>query len=90
VRGTAYRAVGYAPLRPWQVRRRRFPRTGWGRRGLDPVEVELFLDRVAGDLANLYDALAESRAETQRVKDALRQWQSAQARLADNAAAGYR
>jgi hypothetical protein len=35
---------------------------------------------VAGDLAVVYDALAQSRRETERIKDALRRWQSEQAR----------
>ncbi|SCG39593.1 DivIVA domain-containing protein [Micromonospora halophytica] len=77
---TCYRSASYHPLRPWQVRERRFRPTPLGRRGLDPGEVEEFLDRVAGDLAVVYDALAQSRRETERVKDALRRWQSEQAR----------
>jgi cell division septum initiation protein DivIVA len=50
------------------------------RRGLDPQEVGEFLDGVAGDLTVVYDALAQSRRETDRIKDALRRWQSEQAR----------
>ncbi|MEV1330911.1 DivIVA domain-containing protein [Micromonospora costi] len=77
---TCYRSAAYHPLRPWQVRERRFRPTPLGRRGLDPREVREFLDQVAGDLAIVYDALAQSRRETDRVKDALRRWQSEQAR----------
>jgi DivIVA domain-containing protein len=77
---TCYRSAAYHPLRPWQVRERRFRPTSVGRRGLDPQEVGEFLDRVAGDLAVVYDALAQSRRETERIKDALRRWQSEQAR----------
>ncbi|MEW2383075.1 DivIVA domain-containing protein [Micromonospora sp. NPDC047707] len=77
---TCYRSAAYHPMRPWQVRERRFRSTPLGRRGLDPREVGEFLDRVAGDLAAVYDALARSRRETDRVKDALRRWQSEQAR----------
>ncbi|MFI7573936.1 DivIVA domain-containing protein [Micromonospora sp. NPDC049497] len=77
---TCYRSAAYHPLRPWQVRERRFRATSLGHRGLDPGEVREFLDRVAGDLAVVYDALAQSRRETERVKDALRRWQSEQAR----------
>jgi DivIVA domain-containing protein len=77
---TCYRSAAYHPLRPWQVRERRFRPTPIGRRGLDPQEVGEFLDRVAGDLAVVYDALAQSRRETDRIKDALRRWQSEQAR----------
>ncbi|WP_027659707.1 DivIVA domain-containing protein [Salinispora fenicalii] len=78
---TCYRSAAYDPLWPWQVRQRRFRSTRLGRRGLDPQEVGEFLDRVAGDLAAVYDALARSRRETDRVKDALRRWQSEQARV---------
>ncbi|MBQ0894227.1 DivIVA domain-containing protein [Micromonospora sp. U56] len=78
---TCYRSAAYHPLRPWQVRERGFRPTPLGRRGLDPQEVREFLDRVAGDLAVVYDALAQSRRETDRVKDALRRWQSEQARV---------
>jgi DivIVA domain-containing protein len=82
--GAAYRSASYAPLRPWQVRGRRFHSTGrFGRRGLDPDEVHEFLDRVATDLTALYDQLAHSRDETIRIKEALRQWQSRQARMAN-------
>ncbi|SCL68218.1 DivIVA domain-containing protein [Micromonospora citrea] len=77
---TRYRSAAYHPLRPWQVRERRFRPTPLGRRGLDPVEVREFLDQVAGDLAIVYDALAQSRRETDRIKDALRRWQSEQTR----------
>lgn len=40
-----------------------------------------FLDRVAGDMASVYAALAASRRETAVIKDALRRWQSDQARV---------
>ncbi|TDC72882.1 DivIVA domain-containing protein [Micromonospora sp. KC606] len=82
---SCYRSATYRPLRPWQVRERRFRRTRIGRRGLDPDEVARFLDQVAGDLASLYEALARSRQETDRIREALRRWQSeqSQARLAE-------
>ncbi|MFG3642098.1 DivIVA domain-containing protein [Micromonospora sp. NPDC047762] len=73
-----YRAANYVPLKPWQVRGRRFTRRG--RRGVDAVEVAEFLDRVAHDLADVYAALGSSRRETERIKDALRCWQSRRAR----------
>lgn len=76
---TRYRATAHRPLWPSQVRQQRFPLTRFGRRGLDPQEVQEFLSRVAGDLAAAYDALAQSRDETHRVKEALRRWQSEQA-----------
>ncbi|MFF0466278.1 DivIVA domain-containing protein [Micromonospora zamorensis] len=74
----SYRAANYVPLRPWQVRERRFTRRG--RRGVDAVEVAEFLDRVAHDLSDVYAALGSSRRETQRIKDALKSWQSQRAR----------
>lgn len=74
--GRAYRSRSYLPLRPWQVRGRRF---STARRGLDAGEVTAYLDRVADDLAYLYAELARSQDETMRIKEALRQWQSCQA-----------
>ncbi|WP_326563992.1 DivIVA domain-containing protein [Micromonospora peucetia] len=78
--GATYRSSAYTSLLPWQVRERRFKPVGLGRRGLEPADVYDFLDRVAGDMANVYAALAASRRETAVVKDALRRWQSEQAR----------
>ncbi|MEU7997917.1 DivIVA domain-containing protein [Micromonospora sp. NPDC049060] len=77
--GTNYRSRAYLSLLPWQVRECRFPLTRLGRRGLDPDEVYVFLDRLAVDMAALNDALAQSRRETARIKLALRTWQSDQA-----------
>lgn len=74
-----YRSAAYTPMRPWQVRERLFRLTPLGRRGLDPTEVHDFLDRVAADLDAVYEALARSRQETARIKDALRRWQSLRA-----------
>ncbi|MFI7303595.1 DivIVA domain-containing protein [Micromonospora aurantiaca] len=82
-----YRAANYTPLRPWQVRERRFRTTRLGRRGLDPAEVHEFLDRVALDLADVYRALGVSREDTARVRDALRRWQSEQAQRRMNVGA---
>ncbi|MCW3817861.1 DivIVA domain-containing protein [Micromonospora sp. DR5-3] len=81
--GATYRSSVYTSLLPWQVRERRFKPVGLGRRGLEPDEVYKFLDRVAGDLAAVYAALAASRRETAVIKDALRRWQSDQARARD-------
>jgi DivIVA domain-containing protein len=64
------------PLRPWHVRGRRFGFARLGRRGLDPDEVQGFLDRVADDLHQVYAELAASQDENLRIKTALRQWQS--------------
>ncbi|MFI6271439.1 DivIVA domain-containing protein [Micromonospora zamorensis] len=78
--GRTYRSTSYTGLLPWQVRERRFPPTGLGRRGLNPDDVYAFLDRVAVDMAAVYAALAESRRETARIKAGLRRWQTDQAR----------
>lgn len=61
---------------PWQVRERRFRTVGFGRRGLDPTEVREFLERVAGDLSAVQQALARSQQETTRLGDMLRRWQA--------------
>ncbi|SCL60544.1 DivIVA domain-containing protein [Micromonospora yangpuensis] len=81
VRPTCYRSAAYRPLVPGRVRAQRFGWTPVGRRGLDPVEVYEFLERVAGDLAIAYEAVANSRREADRFRDALRRWQSQQARM---------
>jgi DivIVA domain-containing protein len=78
-RSTTYRSTAQLPLRPWHVRNQRFGPTRLGRRGLDPDEVQVFLDRVADDLHQVYAELAASRDENVRIKNALRQWQSLQA-----------
>ncbi|MFC4148227.1 DivIVA domain-containing protein [Micromonospora mangrovi] len=79
----AYRSASSVPLHPKQVCRRSFQWTRLGRRGLDPADVQAFLDRVAGDLAAAYDAADRARRETERIKDALRRWQPEQARTRD-------
>ncbi|MFG1841823.1 DivIVA domain-containing protein [Micromonospora sp. NPDC049175] len=75
-----YHSAAYTSLLPWQVRERRFPPTGFGRRGLNPDDVYAFLDRGAGDMAAVYAALAESRRETARIKAGLLRGQTDQAR----------
>jgi len=89
-RSAAWRPVlAGPPLWPWQVRSRRFSRVGLGRRGVDPAEVAVFLDRVAGDLARAYAEVASLREQNERIKAALRDWQSRQAPTARELA-GYR
>lgn len=63
------------------MREKQFIRTRLGRRGLDPDEVRAFLDRVAGDLAGLYASLGRLNEENERVKRALRDWQSMHAQM---------
>ncbi|WP_405105597.1 DivIVA domain-containing protein [Micromonospora sp. NBC_01405] len=80
-RPVGLRSAACRPLLPWQVREQRFRPTQFGRRGLDPQEVQEFLDRLAGDLAAVYDALAQSRRETSRIKVALCHLQSERAHV---------
>ncbi|MFE9694228.1 DivIVA domain-containing protein [Micromonospora sp. NPDC005806] len=68
-------AHGRVPLRPWQIRDRCF---NVRRRGLDPVEIRTFLHRVADELAVAQTALVAVQEENVRIKNALREWQSAQ------------
>ncbi|PWR05843.1 hypothetical protein DKT68_24810 [Micromonospora acroterricola] len=82
-RGTLYDGTRLARLHPSQVRDRQFTAVGFGRRGLDPREVRRFLHRVALDLTTLHHDLARLSEENARVKRALRDWQSAQARRGD-------
>jgi DivIVA domain-containing protein len=64
-----------SPLHPWQIRERCF---NVRRRGLDPVEIHAFLHQVADELTVAQTALAAVREENVRIKNALRDWQSAQ------------
>lgn len=63
------------PLRPGEVRDRYF---SVRRRGLDPVEIRDFLHRVADELTTAQTALVAVQEENVRIKNALREWQSAQ------------
>ena len=75
------RPTAYRPIRPWQIRIHRFPtiaRRGGGR-GLDPGAVAAFLDRVAHDLGIIYAELDRTHEQNDRIKDALRRWQTSQA-----------
>ncbi|MFV2098483.1 MULTISPECIES: DivIVA domain-containing protein [unclassified Micromonospora] len=78
------RPTAYRPIRPWQIRAHRFPtipRRGGGR-GLDPGEVAAFLERIAHDLGIVYAELDRTYEQNDRIKDALRRWQTSQARAA--------
>ncbi|MDG4763121.1 DivIVA domain-containing protein [Solwaraspora sp. WMMD406] len=78
-RGRNQRPTAYRPIRPWQVRGRRFPTATRRGGGLDPGEVAAFLERVAHDLGILYAELDRTYEQNDRIKDALRRWQSSQA-----------
>ncbi|QKW12495.1 DivIVA domain-containing protein [Verrucosispora sp. NA02020] len=47
-------------------------------RGLDPAQVYDYLDRVADELDRLQRQLVTANTEAERVRQALRQWQSRQ------------
>lgn len=76
--GTVY--GGMQQLHPRLVRERNFSTVGLGRRGLNPQEVRHFLHRVSLELAALRQDVARLNDENTRLKRALRDWQSAQAR----------
>ncbi|WP_328342699.1 DivIVA domain-containing protein [Micromonospora sp. NBC_00421] len=71
--GGWYRSEVCRPLTARQVQERQF---GLVKRGLDPVEVDAFLHRVAADLAKTRRDLAIVREENQRIKSALRSWRT--------------
>lgn len=67
-------------LRPEQVRAMRFGRTRFGRRGLAEEQVYAFVRRMVDELVARDAAEAGLREENIRLKEALRAWQSQQAR----------
>jgi hypothetical protein len=66
-RPAGHRPSAHRRLLPGQVREQRFRPAPLGRRGLD---------QVAGELAVVHDALAQSRREVSRIKSVLCQLQS--------------
>ncbi|PZF92496.1 DivIVA domain-containing protein [Micromonospora deserti] len=60
-------------LHPHHVRAAVFD-TRW--RGLDPTQVHDHLNRVADELDRLHRELTTATTETERIRQALRQWQS--------------
>ncbi|PZG10929.1 DivIVA domain-containing protein [Micromonospora craterilacus] len=65
-----------ARLCPGQVKRIRFRRTRFGRRGLAEEQVYAFLRAVVDELTAREGVEAGLRAENARLKGALREWQS--------------
>ncbi|MEU8260859.1 DivIVA domain-containing protein [Micromonospora sp. NPDC048999] len=61
-------------LLPRHVRTATFDRRRW--RGLDPDQVYAYLGRVADEMERLTRDLATVDAEGQRIRQALKQWQS--------------
>jgi DivIVA domain-containing protein len=64
-------------LTPYEVRTREFAPQ---RRGVDPDQVREFLTDVADELAALYRQLSLLDQENERLKRALRDWQTMHAR----------
>lgn len=63
-------------ISPATIRAREFPTV---RRGADPAEVHAFLDTVADEVAALHRELIIAHQENDRLKRALRDWQTAHA-----------
>jgi DivIVA domain-containing protein len=61
-------------LLPQHVRAATFDVRRW--RGLDPTQVYGYLDLLADELERLSRDLATARTEGERIRQALRQWQS--------------
>lgn len=74
--GQPYGTGHPALLTPHEVRTHEFPPR---RRGLDPVEVRRFQSRLADELAALYQEIRVLAQENDRLRRALRDWQTRQA-----------
>ncbi|HEX5597314.1 MAG TPA: DivIVA domain-containing protein [Micromonosporaceae bacterium] len=72
----AFHARAVSRLNPATIRTREFPTK---RRGLNPDDVKMFLAEVAGEIAALHRELAIVQQENDRLKTALRDWQTQQA-----------
>ncbi|HEX5542520.1 MAG TPA: DivIVA domain-containing protein [Micromonospora sp.] len=72
----AFTARAVSRLNPTAIRNRQFPTK---RRGLHPEEVSAFLSEVAGEIATLHRELIIAQQENERLKRALRDWQTQQA-----------
>lgn len=75
--------VIYPRLTSADLRVVRFERAS-RRRGVDPEQVYALLSRVADEWDLLHRDLAVARGDATRVKEALRQWQTRNARAVDN------
>ncbi|WP_406075332.1 hypothetical protein [Micromonospora sp. NBC_01638] len=69
------------PLTPERVAALDLPRTRLGRRGYQPDVVNALLYRLAHELHEQGRQLDLAQAENHRVKNALRTWQTRQARI---------
>lgn len=73
----SYRSSG-AKVTAGQINNARFPMTSLTRRGYQPDEVHRFLAKVADELASRDQREAALQADADKLRDALRSWQSQQ------------
>ncbi len=73
----SYRSSG-AKVTAGQVNKARFPMTSLTRRGYQPDEVHRFLAKVADELASRDQREAALQADADKLREALRSWQSQQ------------
>jgi len=64
------------PLSPDQIRHMTLSRTGLGRRGYVEHDVDLLLSRIAADIEGWIAETTAVRAENDRLKQGMREWQS--------------
>ncbi|MGW0433726.1 DivIVA domain-containing protein [Micromonospora sp. NPDC003197] len=74
-----YRSRNGGPLGPDGIRRVRLSYTGLGRRGYQPAQVDALLARLAAETADRCHQIRLLQAENDRIKNALRTWQTEQA-----------
>lgn len=73
----SYRSSG-AKVTAGQINNARFPMTSLTRRGYQPDEVHRFLEKVADELASRDQREAALQADADKLREALRSWQSQQ------------
>ncbi|MEU5907756.1 DivIVA domain-containing protein [Micromonospora sp. NPDC047467] len=78
---TVYRSLGAlaGPLTPSCLRDVTLPLTWYGQRGYRPDDVHALLDRLAFELGERSRQLDQAHAENERIKNALRAWQTERA-----------
>ncbi|GAB2932709.1 hypothetical protein GCM10027280_20500 [Micromonospora polyrhachis] len=74
-----YRSRNGGPLTADGIRNARLSYTRFGRRGYQPAQVDALLARLAKETADRCQQIRLLQAENDRIKDALRTWQTEQA-----------
>ena len=74
-----YQSRNTRPLSQDAIRNWRLPYTRLGRRGYQPAHVDALLTRLAAETADRCHQIRELQAENDRIKSALRTWQTEQA-----------